>query len=89
MNVRMQLIRAAAALAIIASVAAAESLLPAADDVDCPFAKASKPQRILLLDPVQKHPIWIDARRESSGDSDAHSTADTTHASGSHGVVTS
>ncbi len=90
MNVRMQLIRAAAALAIIASVAAAESLLPAADDVDCPFAKVSKPQRILLLDPVQKHPIWIDARRESPGDSDSHSTADTTtHASGSHGVVTS
>jgi hypothetical protein len=89
MNVRMQLIRAAAALAIIASVAAAESLLPTADDVDCPFAKTSKPQRILLLDPVQKHPIWIDARTESPGDSDSHSTADTTHASGSHGVATS
>ncbi len=67
MNIRMQLIRAGVALAIIGSVATAETLSPPATDVDCPFAKAAKPQRILLLDPIQKHPTWIDARRESSG----------------------
>lgn len=89
MNVRMQLIRAAAALAIIGGVAAAESLSPPATDVDCPFAKASKPQRILLLDPVQKHPIWIDARRESSGDAELQSTVDAKHEESAHPVVTS
>lgn len=95
MTIRMQLIRAAAALAIIGGVAAAESMSPPATDADCPFAKAARPQRILLLDPVQKHPIWIDARRESPGDSDTQSTADTAHASdtppasSTHGVVTS
>ena len=89
MSIRMQLIRAAAALAVIGSVGAAESLLPAATDADCPFAKVVHPQRILLLDPIQKHPIWIDARRESSGDDAMHSTVDTSHASSAHGVVTS
>lgn len=75
MNIRMQLIRAGAALAVIGGVAAAESLSPPATDVDCPFAKIAKPQRILLLDPIQKHPTWIDAARESSGDSELQSTA--------------
>ena len=67
MNIRMQLIRAGAALAIIGSVAAAESLSPTTTDVDCPFAKVAKPQRILLLDPIQKHPTWIDARQGIAG----------------------
>src|SRR3954452_19993200 len=70
MNIRMQLVRAGVALAIIGGVATAETLTPAAVESDCPFAKVVKPQRILLLDPIQKHPIWIDARRESSGDVD-------------------
>ena len=63
MNIRMQLIRAGVALAIIGGVATAETLSPPAVDADCPFAKAAKPQRILLLDPIQKHPTWIDARK--------------------------
>lgn len=87
MNIRMQLIRAGAALAIIGSVATAETLSPAATDVDCPFAKAAKPQRILLLDPIQKHPMWIDARRESSGDADIEKTVDSRE--DAPGVVTS
>ena len=61
MNMRMQLIRAAVAVAVIGGVATAETVAPVASPDDCPFAKAAKPQRILLLDPVQKHPIWIDA----------------------------
>jgi hypothetical protein len=85
----MQLIRAAAALAIIGGVAAAESLSPPVTDVDCPFAKAAKPQRILLLDPVQKHPIWIDARRESSGDAQLQNTVDAKHEDSAHPAVTS
>lgn len=79
MNMRMQLIRATAALAIIAGVATAETMAPSPDAVaaaDCPYTKAAKPQRILLLDPIQKHPIWIDARRDSSGDNEMHKTVD-------------
>ena len=87
MNIRMQLIRAGAALAIIGSVATAETLSPAATDVDCPFAKAARPQRILLLDPIQKHPMWIDARRESSGDADIEKTVDSRE--DARGAVTS
>ena len=88
MNIRMQLIRAGVALAIIGSVATAETLSPPAAEVDCPFAKAAKPQRILLLDPIQRHPIWIDARRESSGDLDIEKTVDSRD-DAAHGVVTS
>jgi hypothetical protein len=88
MNIRMQLIRAGLALAIIGGVATAETLTPAPVEVDCPFAKAVKPQRILLLDPIQKHPMWIDARRDSSGDTDLQKTADS-HAPTGRGVVTS
>lgn len=61
MKLRSQLIRAAAALIVIAGLAAgATNLAPPAVE-DCPFAKTSRPQRILLLDPIHKHPIWIDA----------------------------
>lgn len=88
MNIRMQLIRAGAALAIIGGVATAETLSPPATEVDCPFAKAVKPQRILLLDPIQKHPIWIDARRQSSGDADLQKTVDARE-DAARGVVTS
>jgi hypothetical protein len=83
----MQLVRAGAALAIIGGIAAAATLSPPATDLDCPFAKAVKPQRILLLDPIQRHPIWIDARRDSD-DPQLQSTADAKHPL-SHGVVTS
>jgi len=79
MNMRMQLIRAAVALAVIGGVATAETLAPAHDavaDADCPYTKAAKPQRILLLDPIQKHPMWIDARHDSSGDNEMHKTID-------------
>jgi hypothetical protein len=87
MNIRMQLIRASAALAIIGGLATAEAFSPTATEVDCPFAKATKPQRILLLDPVQKHPTWIDARIESSGDTMLQKTVDTSD-DASAGVVT-
>jgi hypothetical protein len=79
MKMRMQLIRAAVALAVIGGVATAETISPAPDavaDADCPFTKTAKPQRILLLDPIQKHPMWIDARRDSSGDDEMHKTVD-------------
>jgi len=89
MNIRMQLIRAGAALAIIGSVAAAESLSPIATDADCPLVKTSHPQRILLLDPIQKHPTWIDARRESPGDGTLQSTVDSNHDDLTHGIVVS
>jgi hypothetical protein len=89
MNIRMQLIRAGAALAIIGSVAAAESLSPVATDADCPLVKTSHPQRILLLDPIQKHPTWIDARRESPGDGTLQSTVDSNHDDLTHGIVVS
>ena len=89
MNIRMQLIRAGAALAIIGSVAAAESLSPIATDADCPLVKTSHPQRILLLDPIQKHPTWIDARRESPGDGSLQSTVDSKHDDLTHGIVVS
>jgi hypothetical protein len=75
MNIRMQLIRAAAALAIIGGVATAETVAPVASAEDCPFAKTAKPQRILLLDPVQKHPIMIDARIDTTRDATLHATA--------------
>jgi hypothetical protein len=79
MNMRMQLIRASVALAIIAGVATAETMAPSPEavaDANCPYMKAAKPQRILLLDPIQKHPIWIDARLDSSGDNEMHKTVD-------------
>lgn len=89
MNIRMQLIRAGVALAIIGGVATAETVSPPAVDSDCPFAKAVKPQRILLLDPIQKHPTWIDARNDSSGDSGMHGTVDSKHGELLHGAVAS
>ena len=79
MNMRMQLIRASIALAVIAGVATAETMSPSPEavaDANCPYMKAAKPQRILLLDPIQKHPMWIDARRDSSGDNEMHKTVD-------------
>jgi hypothetical protein len=57
--------------------------------VDCPFAKAAKPQRILLLDPIQRHPTWIDARRQSPGDGTLQSTVDSNHGDRTHGIVVS
>ena len=89
MNIRRQLIRAGVALAIIGSVATAETLSPPIVDSDCPFAKAAKPQRILLLDPIQKHPTWIDARNDSSGDAEMHGTVDSKHGELLHGAVAS
>jgi len=89
MNIRMQLIRAALAVAIIGGVAAAETVTPTATDVDCPFAKTAKPQRILLLDPIQKHPTWIDARRESPSDTDLQKTVNAKSEDSARGVVTS
>lgn len=77
MNIRMQLIRASAALAIIGGLATAETFSPTATEVDCPFAKAAKPQRILLLDPIQKHPTWIDARFDAGSDAVLLKTVDT------------
>jgi hypothetical protein len=79
MNMRLQLIRATVALAVIGGVATAETMSPPAQavaDADCPYTKVAKPQRILLLDPIQKHPMWIDARRDSSGDNEMHKTID-------------
>lgn len=67
MNIRMQLIRAGIAMAVIGGVGAATTLSPpSAPTPECPFAKSAKPQRIMLLDPVQKHPTWIDVPSHSS-----------------------
>jgi hypothetical protein len=89
MNIRMQLIRAGLAIAVIGGAAAAETFHPAAE-ADCPFAKAARPQRILLLDPIQTHPIWIDAGNDAPSDAETPQTADSSHADGAHGgVVTS
>jgi hypothetical protein len=80
MNMRMQLIRASIALAVIAGVATAETMASAPDavaDADCPYMKVVKPQKILLLDPIQRHPTWIDARRDGSGDGVMQHTVDT------------
>jgi len=89
MNIRMQLVRAGMALAIIGGVATAETMSPPVMNTDCPFAKAVKPQRILLLDPIQKHPTWIDARNDSSGDSEMHGAIDSKHGELLHGAVAS
>lgn len=61
MKLRMQLIRAAIAIAVLGGVAAAETSAPAPEP-ECPLARISHPQRILLLDPTHKRPVWIDAR---------------------------
>ena len=76
MNIRMQLIRATAALLVIGGLAAAETMSPAVATVDCPLAKAAKPQHILLLDPIQKHPTWIDASLLPSDAAVAHKMFD-------------
>ncbi len=89
MNIRRQLIRAAVALAIIGGVATAETMSPPAVNAECPFAKAAKPQRILLLDPIQKHPTWIDARNDSSGDAEMRGAVDSRHGELLHGAVAS
>jgi hypothetical protein len=60
MNLHRQLLRAIAMLAFIGVAGAATLVAPAPPE--CPLAKAAKPQRILLLDPMQHHPSWIDAR---------------------------
>jgi hypothetical protein len=66
MNLHRQLTRASVALLAIAGIAAAERLLAPAR-AECPLAKAPVGQRILLLDPVHKHPMWIDARFDAHG----------------------
>jgi hypothetical protein len=43
----------------------------------------------LLLDPIQKHPTWIDARNDSSGESPMHGTVDSKHGELLHGAVAS
>ena len=60
MNLHRQLTRAIVSLLAIAGFATAEKLLASAQ-VQCPLGQASVSPRFLLLDPVQKHPIWIDA----------------------------
>ncbi|GAA0710974.1 hypothetical protein [Dokdonella soli] len=60
MKLRLQLVRAISALVVIGGIAAAETYVPPLPV--CPQAKSTKPQRILLLDPVQKTPTLIDAR---------------------------
>ena len=89
MNIRMQLIRAGLAVAVIGGAATAETLSSPAADVDCPLVKVAHPQRILLLDPIQKHPTWIDARRSSPGDTDLQKTVDAKGDAAARGVVTS
>ncbi|HJT97172.1 MAG TPA: hypothetical protein VJ696_02570 [Rhodanobacteraceae bacterium] len=89
MRIRMQLIRAGLAVAIIGGVATAETFSPAATEVDCPLAKVAKPQRILLLDPIQKHPTWIDARSDLPGSSGYDRTIDAKHGAAMRGVVAS
>jgi hypothetical protein len=59
MNLERQLIRAMAAVVAITLVAAAELLsapVPATAGA-CPLATAPV-QRILLFDPLQRHPVW-------------------------------
>ncbi|HVT31995.1 MAG TPA: hypothetical protein VHE32_05085 [Rhodanobacteraceae bacterium] len=88
MNIRMQLIRAGLAIAVIGGATAAETFYPAADG-DCPFAKIARPQRILLLDPIQKHPTWIDARDDAPSGTETPQTVESAHADAARGVVTS
>jgi len=87
MNLRMQLVRAVVALGIIGGVATAETLSTPATEVDCPLAKLTRPQRILLLDPSHGHPIWIDASNGASGGGHLQHAVDTTRMSTPH-VVT-
>lgn len=83
MNIKLQLVRAGLAVAVITGIAAAATVSPPVE-ADCPLARSAKPQRILLLDPVQKHPTWMDARVEpdsppmlsSSSSSSSSSPAD-------------
>ena len=90
MSIRRQLIRAAVALLIIAGVATAETLSTPATDVDCPFAKVARPQRILLLDPIQRHPTFIDAHNDSTNDrARLQETVDLKPGDASRGVVAS
>ncbi|HEX7770401.1 MAG TPA: hypothetical protein VF422_10290 [Dokdonella sp.] len=59
MDLRTQL--APVAFALVLVVAALSWLSP---EPACPLAGASKVRRVLMLDAVQKHPTWIDARHE-------------------------
>ena len=89
MNLRMQVIRAIVALGIIGGVATAETLSTPATAVDCPMAKLTKPQRILLLDPSHGHPIWIDASNGASGGGQLQHAVDTIRVSKPHVVTAS
>ena len=60
MNLHRQLARAIAALLAIAGFAAVAPLFPPSP-LQCPLLQVSTSPRVLLLDPAQKHPIWIDA----------------------------
>jgi hypothetical protein len=60
MELRTQLAHVAFAIALVAAALAWLEPEPA-----CSYAGASKVQRVLLMDAVQKHPTWIDAQHES------------------------
>ena len=59
MELRTQMAHIAFALALV--MAALAWLTP---EPECPLAGASKMRRVLMLDAVQKHPTWVDARHE-------------------------
>lgn len=61
MNLERQLIRAVAAVVVITLIAAAELLsAPIATPADaCPLA-GTPARRILLFDPLQRHPVWTE-----------------------------
>ena len=60
MNLHRQLARAIVTLLAVAAFAAVALMLPL-PRLQCPLLQASTPARVLLLDPAQKHPMWIDA----------------------------
>jgi hypothetical protein len=81
MNLERQLIRAVAAVVVITLIAAAELLSapPAMPSGACPIA-GTPAQRILLFDPLQRHPVWTEE--------DGSSTPPATLAAGDNLAVT-
>ncbi len=67
MDFERQLIRAMAAVLVITLVAATELLSApvATTSGACPLAGAPA-QRILLFDPLQRHPVWTEADGSST-----------------------
>jgi len=80
--------KVAAPLLVIAGAGSGKTMTLAAR-VARLVLEGADPQRILLLDPIQKHPTWIDARNDSSGDSEMHGTVDSKHGELLHGAVAS